>query len=255
MKFEDKEFEKNFQIEHAKKASKNFQFSIFLGFLTIILYAFVDLWSLPITYEFAHKLRFFITGPALLGLVAFSFTKSFYKYIDLSIILAGFITALSIALMIAHAKHNETGYDQYYAGMLLVNVWVATYVRSKFMPALITVVLNNITYIFVALFVQDYMSSSDPTRIHVFYSNLCFILSTNVVSLLGCRDMEIYARNEFLQNAMIQADQVRLVDASRLAAVGEMAAGIAHEINNPLSIILTGTQSLEKKIKLNSLTK
>jgi len=35
----------------------------------------------------------------------------------------------------------------------------------------------------------------------------------------------------------LQEAQKSLVEASRLAALGEMAAGVAHEINNPLSII------------------
>ncbi len=39
------------------------------------------------------------------------------------------------------------------------------------------------------------------------------------------------------------ADQVRLARASRLNALGELAAGIAHELNQPLSAVLASTQT------------
>ncbi len=41
--------------------------------------------------------------------------------------------------------------------------------------------------------------------------------------------------------------QLRLMDNSRLASLGEMAGGIAHEINNPLTIIKMRAVSLRKK--------
>jgi signal transduction histidine kinase len=40
---------------------------------------------------------------------------------------------------------------------------------------------------------------------------------------------------------------VKLLQAERLAAVGQLAAGAAHEINNPLSIIYARAQLLEQK--------
>jgi signal transduction histidine kinase len=41
----------------------------------------------------------------------------------------------------------------------------------------------------------------------------------------------------------------RLITAARLAAVGELAAGIAHEINNPLSFIRSNLSQLEERWK------
>jgi PAS domain S-box-containing protein len=42
--------------------------------------------------------------------------------------------------------------------------------------------------------------------------------------------------------------QEKLVQADRLAAVGTLAAGIAHEINNPLAYVLLGLQYLEREL-------
>jgi PAS domain S-box-containing protein len=43
--------------------------------------------------------------------------------------------------------------------------------------------------------------------------------------------------------------ELKLISGSRLASLGEMAAGIAHEINNPLAIIRSKAELLDDKIK------
>src|SRR5699024_4768355 len=41
--------------------------------------------------------------------------------------------------------------------------------------------------------------------------------------------------------------EMQLLQSSKLAAIGEMAAGVAHELNNPLTAILGNTQLLLRK--------
>ncbi|MBF0482036.1 MAG: HDOD domain-containing protein [Desulfovibrionaceae bacterium] len=62
--------------------------------------------------------------------------------------------------------------------------------------------------------------------------------------LESCRD-----RAERLAVALrlMQAVNLKLLHAERLAAVGQLAAGAAHEINNPLAIVYARTQLLELK--------
>jgi PAS domain S-box-containing protein len=45
-----------------------------------------------------------------------------------------------------------------------------------------------------------------------------------------------------------KAIQARLVEADRLAALGTLAAGIAHEINNPLAYVLLGLEYIERDL-------
>jgi signal transduction histidine kinase len=47
--------------------------------------------------------------------------------------------------------------------------------------------------------------------------------------------------------ASLKAQQHRLLQSERLASVGRLAAGVAHEINNPLGVILGYTRLLRKK--------
>jgi two-component system, cell cycle sensor histidine kinase and response regulator CckA len=53
-----------------------------------------------------------------------------------------------------------------------------------------------------------------------------------------------FARDVTERNAI----QARLVQADRLAAVGMLAAGVAHEINNPLAYVLLNLKYLEKEL-------
>ena len=51
------------------------------------------------------------------------------------------------------------------------------------------------------------------------------------------------------QNKVLEAEQARSVAASRLASLGEMAAGIAHEVNNPLAIIQLSLKTISSRLK------
>lgn len=52
--------------------------------------------------------------------------------------------------------------------------------------------------------------------------------------------------------AALQKAQARLVEATRLATIGEMASGVAHQINNPLTTIIADAQILLRKLPPNA---
>ena len=45
--------------------------------------------------------------------------------------------------------------------------------------------------------------------------------------------------------------EAQLIQASKMATLGEMSAGVAHELNQPLSVIKTSASFLAKKIDRN----
>jgi DNA-binding NtrC family response regulator len=52
-------------------------------------------------------------------------------------------------------------------------------------------------------------------------------------------------RRVLAENARMQT---LLLESDRLASIGTLAAGVAHEINNPLSFVLTNVQLLEEEL-------
>lgn len=67
------------------------------------------------------------------------------------------------------------------------------------------------------------------------------------------RSIEISSRemrtlNEDLQNSndALKANQVQLVHSEKMASLGQLAAGVAHEINNPVSFLISNLERLSE---------
>ena len=45
----------------------------------------------------------------------------------------------------------------------------------------------------------------------------------------------------------LKSTQIQLIHSARLESIGRLAAGVAHEVKNPLAILLTGTQLLKRR--------
>lgn len=54
---------------------------------------------------------------------------------------------------------------------------------------------------------------------------------------------------------LLEEEKHRTIQASRLSTLGEMAGGIAHEINNPLTIILGNAEILERQLQKGTFDK
>src|SRR5690606_13343856 len=59
---------------------------------------------------------------------------------------------------------------------------------------------------------------------------------------------------EKLAEETIRLQEAKIITSARLASLGEMAGGVAHEINNPLSVILARTNQLKRRTLKNEIS-
>ena len=72
----------------------------------------------------------------------------------------------------------------------------------------------------------------------------------NLLDKIGRRNEAIEKKAQELEKALsdLKKTQSQLVQNSKMASVGELAAGVAHEINNPVAFVNSNTQVLKKYI-------
>lgn len=82
------------------------------------------------------------------------------------------------------------------------------------------------------------------------YATILLISVPLVIILIVLLQNNQKAHQELLSyNEELQRTQKLLITSEKMASLGVMAAGIAHEINNPLNFIKNGVEALSKKVK------
>lgn len=87
---------------------------------------------------------------------------------------------------------------------------------------------------------------------YIFSLILLGILVFAVISFLGKRksSRKLTLQNERLQKALqdLQTAQAKLVQNEKMASLGMVTAGMAHEINNPMTFVYTGVSILKSEV-------
>lgn len=107
--------------------------------------------------------------------------------------------------------------------------------------------LSNLLFVAVVLF-----KSQDPLALFWFLAELTIAAySATFLFIRLYQSDRILKQYEdlYTANKELEIRNKQLIQAGKMAALGEMASGIAHEINNPLSVITGNSTLLKKKIE------
>jgi signal transduction histidine kinase len=228
--------------------------------------------------ETALGLRAAVAGVAhVTAYLAFRWFMPFQNGIPFAVTLGGFgiclvfISRLTLAIL-QRKYHSDPAFRARWkiafrcVTILLALSWssvsVATLGRPELMITFVTpiIIILGVASIGVQAFGLDLLLTRlfivlilAPTivRLVMFpepaYKVLAFILSAALGYLLFLAKSSFQLLFEAIESRdLIQAQQDQVNETGRLAALGVMAGGIAHEINNPLQVIRTLTELLRR---------
>ncbi len=268
-------YEKDYLEDYFLKSLVPFRFSLILGMIFYGAFAFLDASSVPQLKEIFWFIRFGVVFPVLIGVFAFTFSKTFKKYMQLVISFIMFLTGFGIIVMIIYAA-QVSNYN-YYAGLILIFIFGYTFIRARFIYASISGWLIVVAYEISAIWISD-------TPIEILINNNYFFISANVIGMFISYFLELSSRNDFYMRKLLQQEQenvqaannaleirvkertAELTDAyqnlkneietrkkfekergeletqlfqlKKMETIGTLAGGIAHDFNNILTPIL-----------------
>lgn len=104
----------------------------------------------------------------------------------------------------------------------------------------------------VSVFIQDITELTESQRKLEKYAQGLETLVKERTSELEEKNHELIKGNEQLEAALLelQAAQSQLIQSEKMASLGVLSSGIAHEINNPLNFVKNGSIALFEHVKV-----
>jgi len=164
---------------------------------------------------------------------------------------------------------NHLGYliviaskDDMYARLIKKVIYV--FLSQLFKTLIVSFVLLGIFKQEVTIHIRnimDYLQRKDLTNLHIGgdltspYSRVRtnefdkLNDSINIMTTLVAENNIEKEKQMEEKDTELERQKSNAINTAKLAALGEMASGIAHEINNPLTVIALAAKSMEKKLK------
>lgn len=160
---------------------------------------------------------------------------------------------------IFHEEHQHIGYiEMLFSNAERVEQNNLTYLKSILFSLVFAFVISLVSNHFLTLFVHRPLKNLIEGTQSAHNSNYTIRVPENAAGEIGIlaaefnktmnqiedRDRRLHKHNvaleEIIRERTVELDKQRatMINSSRLAALGEFSAGMSHEINNPLSVII-----------------
>ena len=169
-----------------------------------------------------------LVGATILNIVTYWVSRTrFYKW-------SALITIAEPLVMIPLQKPfhllppNET---------LFIPLWLflGPLMSSLVLNTKSTLIVIGLTLLSFALIVFR----ADPATYRILYNEFFFVMTISALALMGS-----YLRD--FADRILSEERAQLLQASKLSSLGEMAAGVAHELNSPLAAVMLGSELIEE---------
>lgn len=180
--------------------------------------------------------------------------------------LAGGLLLLSASWYIARKKHYKPGYFYFFAWVSFLGGMVVFVLRNfnvlpynnfttyvLYIGSAIEGILLSIALADKINTLQKEKEQSQAEALRASQENEKLVRDQNIVleRKVAERTEELQSSNHNLSEALqdLKDAQTQLVEAEKMASLGQLTAGIAHEINNPINFVKSNIKPLQLDIK------
>lgn len=220
---------------------KNYGHYILVLWLTTIGYPLFKLF-VYLSYNDIEPIYYraptFILGISFL--LGFHFFPKMKEVVNNIFLIVAIVTTVEFLFLVS--KYFNTSYGFYYfIGSFVVTIGflVAFKEKKTFFIYLSISILSYLTYLGYTLWISNY-----HFKIEVFNQASFIFTAFLIVGIPVWNNIKNEASLVEATKKM-EEQKLQLINSSKMASLGEMAGGIAHEINNPLQIISGNIEILE----------
>jgi PAS domain S-box-containing protein len=196
-----KKFEAHFKETHFKKSLRHVRSALLLSILFFGIFGYLDAWIVPEAKYQLWFIRYALYCPFAMAVLAFSYSRFFKKYMQISVASVVGLAGLGIIAMIVFVP--QSGNNSYYAGLILVFIFGYTFFKLDFIYATATGFMIVSAYEVAAIW-------STPISIPILINNNFFFLTVNLFGMFACYSIQLNSRKEFLQAQLLENEKKKV---------------------------------------------
>lgn len=277
--------DEGFHRDYSMKSLPRVRFTLCVWVFFYALFGLLDNEIMPDQKTILWMLRYTVICPVILGIIIASFFAPFMKYMQM--ILAGLMIGGGIGIIAMSHLVPPPYHFSYYSALMIILILGYTFSRARFIWAMTAgciliifyetaalqygsgstsiLVENNFIFIganIIGMFACYFMEMS--ARRDFFMNHLLEKEREKVKEANRILELRIQERTAMLEEIngdlldqiarreqsekKLRESQEQQIQNEKMVALGRLASGIAHQIRNPLEIILMGTEFISSSL-------